>query len=64
MLEIEDTPIVSTDTMFQAITNSDEFGLNKQLAGQVFSLWMISPLLGNNKTVHIYRNIFINFSNI
>lgn len=45
-MDIEDTSNASCDIILQAITNCDELGLNKQLASQVFSLWMCSPLLG------------------
>ncbi|XP_018563861.1 FERM domain-containing protein 8 [Anoplophora glabripennis] len=45
MMEIEDTPTTTCELMCQAIVNSDELGLNKQLASQVFTLWMVSPLL-------------------
>ncbi|KAG5891496.1 hypothetical protein JTB14_009830 [Gonioctena quinquepunctata] len=45
MMEIEDTPSATCDRICQAIVNCDELGLNKQLASQVFTLWMISPLL-------------------
>ncbi|KAJ8963279.1 hypothetical protein NQ318_018746 [Aromia moschata] len=44
-MEIEDTPTATCDLICQAIINSDELGLNKQLASQVFTLWMVSPLL-------------------
>jgi hypothetical protein len=46
MMEIEDTPSATCDVLCQAIVNSDELGLNKQLSSQVFTLWMTSPLLG------------------
>ena len=46
MMEIEDTPSATSDIICQAIINSDELGLNKQLSSQVFTLWMTSPLLG------------------
>ncbi|KAJ8942780.1 hypothetical protein NQ314_009948 [Rhamnusium bicolor] len=45
MMEIEDTPTATCELMCQAIVNSDELGLNKQLASQIFTLWMVSPLL-------------------
>ncbi|CAH1365695.1 unnamed protein product [Tenebrio molitor] len=45
MMEIEDTPSATCDVLCQAIVNSDELGLNKQLSSQVFTLWMTSPLL-------------------
>lgn len=47
MMEVEDTPSGTCDLLCQAIINCDELGLNKQLASQVFTLWMISPLLGD-----------------
>jgi len=46
MMEIEDTPAATCELICQAIVNCDEFGLNKSLAVQVFTLWMISPILG------------------
>lgn len=46
MMEIEDTPAATCELICQAIVNCDEFGLNKVLAMQVFTLWMISPILG------------------
>lgn len=45
-LDIEETPTANCDIILNAIANCDELGLNKQLASQVFSLWMVSPLLG------------------
>ncbi|ENN70235.1 hypothetical protein YQE_13020, partial [Dendroctonus ponderosae] len=45
MMEIEDTPSATCELICQAIVNSEELGLNKQLAAQVFTLWMISPIL-------------------
>ncbi|XP_023021197.1 FERM domain-containing protein 8 Bili [Leptinotarsa decemlineata] len=45
MMEIEDTPTATCDRICQAIINCDELGLNKQLAPQIFTLWMVSPLL-------------------
>lgn len=45
-LEIEDTKSATCDIIFEAILNCDELGLNKHQASQVFSLWMVSPLLG------------------
>ncbi|KAL1500746.1 hypothetical protein ABEB36_006192 [Hypothenemus hampei] len=45
MMEIEDTPSANCDLICQAIVNCDELGLNKNLAIQVFTLWMISPIL-------------------
>lgn len=58
MLEIENTPIISSEEIFQAILNSDELGLNKQLSSQVFSLWLVSPLLGKifNNATHLVLN--------
>lgn len=47
MMEIEDTPSGTCDLLCQAIINCDELGLNKQLASQVFTLWMTSSLLGD-----------------
>lgn len=46
MMEVEDTPTATTDLICQAIINCDELGLNKQVASNVFTLWMTSPLLG------------------
>lgn len=46
VMEIEDTPSATSDLICQAIVNCDELGLNKQLASQVFALWMHSSLLG------------------
>lgn len=45
-MEIEDTPTATSELLCQAIINSDEFNFNKQLASQIFTLWMCSPLLG------------------
>ncbi|KAJ8924195.1 hypothetical protein NQ315_006986 [Exocentrus adspersus] len=45
MMEIEDTPTANVELISQAIINSDELALNKQLVSQVFTLWMVSPLL-------------------
>ncbi|KAF7280697.1 hypothetical protein GWI33_005554 [Rhynchophorus ferrugineus] len=45
MMEIEDTPSATCELICQAIINCEELGLNKNLATQVFTLWMISPLL-------------------
>ncbi|XP_045466874.1 putative FERM domain-containing protein FRMD8P1 [Harmonia axyridis] len=45
MMEIEDTPTANVDMICQAIVNCDELGLNKHIACQVFTLWMMSPLL-------------------
>ncbi|CAH1954878.1 unnamed protein product [Acanthoscelides obtectus] len=46
IMEIEDTPSATCELLCQAIINSDELGLNKVLASQIFTLWMTSPLLG------------------
>lgn len=46
MLEIEDSTSATVDLICNAIVNADELGLNKQLATQIFTLWMYSPLLG------------------
>lgn len=46
MLEIEDSTSATVDLMCNAIVSADEVGLNKQLATQLFTLWMSSPLLG------------------
>ncbi|XP_030764670.1 putative FERM domain-containing protein FRMD8P1 [Sitophilus oryzae] len=45
MMEIEDTPSATCELICQAIINSEELALNRVLATQVFTLWMISPLL-------------------
>lgn len=45
MLDVEDSPNASADHLMMAIVNSDELGLNKQVALQCFSLWMSTPLL-------------------
>ncbi|GLV40191.1 Band4.1 inhibitor LRP interactor [Carabus blaptoides fortunei] len=44
-MDIEDTASATTDVICQAIVNCDELGLNRQLAPQIFTLWMCSPLL-------------------
>lgn len=46
MLEIEDTPSTTCELIFQTILNCEELSLNKQLGSQIFSLWIVSPLLG------------------
>lgn len=51
MLEIEDSTSATVDLMCNAIVNADELGLNKQLATQLFTLWMYSSLLGKVKDV-------------
>ncbi|XP_066157639.1 putative FERM domain-containing protein FRMD8P1 isoform X1 [Euwallacea fornicatus] len=45
MMEIEDTPAASCELICQALVNCEELGLNKSTALQVFTLWMISPIL-------------------
>lgn len=45
LMEVEDTPSATCDVLCQAILNSEEVGLNKQLGAQVFALWMCSSLL-------------------
>lgn len=47
MMEIEDTPTACSELLCQAIVNCDELGLNKQVATQLFALWLTSPLLGS-----------------
>lgn len=46
-MKIEDTPTATCELINQAIINCEELALNKQLAPQVFALWMRSPLLGS-----------------
>lgn len=58
MLEIEDAPAAACELIFQAIINCDELSLNKQLASQVFSLWMVSSLLGKRND-HFPINCYI-----
>lgn len=66
MMEIEDTPTATCDLMCQAIVNSDELGLNKQLASQVFTLWMVSPLLGEYYLLKVVctrdKKVYVNSS--
>nr|CAI5846960.1 unnamed protein product [Callosobruchus analis] len=38
IMEVEDTPSATTELLCQAIINSDELGLNKILAAQIFTL--------------------------
>lgn len=45
LMEIEDTPSATVELITNAIANSEELGLSKLLATQVFTLWMHSPLL-------------------
>uniref|UniRef100_A0A6P7FPK1 FERM domain-containing protein 8 n=1 Tax=Diabrotica virgifera virgifera TaxID=50390 RepID=A0A6P7FPK1_DIAVI len=45
MLEIENVESVTAEQICERIINSEELGLGKQLYTQIFSLWMISPLL-------------------
>lgn len=52
LMEVEDTVSATSDIICQAIAQNEEMGLNRQLASQVFSLWMCSPLLGK----HCYFN--------
>ncbi|CAG9820882.1 unnamed protein product [Phaedon cochleariae] len=45
MLDVEDAPTATCDRVCQAVAGCEELGLNKQVALQVFALWMVSPLL-------------------
>lgn len=45
IMEVEDTSSTTNEVLCQAIFNCDELNFNKQLAAQVFTLWMKSPLL-------------------
>ncbi|XP_050308256.1 putative FERM domain-containing protein FRMD8P1 [Anthonomus grandis grandis] len=45
IMEIEDTPNATCELVCQSIVSCEELGPNKTLAMQVFTLWMISPLL-------------------
>ncbi|XP_060534526.1 putative FERM domain-containing protein FRMD8P1 isoform X2 [Cylas formicarius] len=61
ILEIDDPPAATCDIISQAIISCEELGLNKGLATQVFSLWMVSPLLElqlkpNSKPFEVRQN--------
>ncbi|KAK4884490.1 hypothetical protein RN001_000761 [Aquatica leii] len=45
LMEVEDISSATNDILCQAIVGCDELSLNRQLASQVFTLWMRSPLL-------------------
>ncbi|KAK9884110.1 hypothetical protein WA026_005064 [Henosepilachna vigintioctopunctata] len=45
MMEVEDAPTASVELLLQAIINCDELALNKYVASQAFTLWMVSPLV-------------------
>ncbi|CAH1112328.1 unnamed protein product [Psylliodes chrysocephalus] len=44
MMEMEDKD-TTVEHICDTLINSDELGINKQLFSQIFTLWMISPLL-------------------
>ncbi|XP_057672722.1 FERM domain-containing protein 8 isoform X1 [Diorhabda carinulata] len=45
VIDIENVDTVTSEQICEKITNCEELGLNQQLCSNVFSLWMISPLL-------------------